>query len=201
MGYYSSFEGQFKLNKPLSPEHREYLQKFAETRRMRRDNTKLEAIPDPVREKVKLPLGEEGAYFIGETDKAPETEGNPFGYAYKDSILDHNEAPGTPKDISKDFQTNWDNRQKYIDAGKCQPGLWCEWMPNADGTEITGPEEESKFYYSWAWLKYIVKHFLEPWGYKITGTVTREGEEQGDVEKYIAKDNKLTRKAGKITFN
>ena len=39
-----------------------------------------------------------------------------------------------------------------------QPGLWCEWYPKNNST-IIGPEE-SKFYHSSQWIKYLIKHFI-----------------------------------------
>ena len=202
MGYYSKFTGEFKLNKPLLPEHRAYLAAFAESRRMRRDNELLKDVPDPLREAVGLPLGDEGAYFIGETQTTPESEENPFGYAYKESIIDHNSAPGTPpnEDGLASFHKWIKATEKAVNEGKAQPGLWCEWIPSKDGTALLGPDEEAKFYGCYAWLHYLVNNFLEPWGYTITGEVVREGEDSWDIEKYIAKDNKLSRKQGKVTF-
>jgi len=85
MGYTTSFEGQFLLDRRLTEAHRAYLQQFGETRRMKRDVAKLAAAPDPVREAVGLPLGPEGAYFVG---------GEGFkGQDDHPSILDHSEAP------------------------------------------------------------------------------------------------------------
>ena len=34
MGYTTTFDGEFKLDKPLIPAHKAYLMKFAKTRRM-----------------------------------------------------------------------------------------------------------------------------------------------------------------------
>jgi hypothetical protein len=69
----------------LRPEHAAYLLKFSETRRMRRDATKAARLPDPIREAAGLPVGEEGAYFVG---------GSGFmGQDDDESVLDFNTPP------------------------------------------------------------------------------------------------------------
>ena len=65
MGYTTDFDGQFNLDKPLEQKHADYLKKFAETRRMKRDRLKVAERPDPLREAVGLPVGYEGGYFVG----------------------------------------------------------------------------------------------------------------------------------------
>jgi len=67
MGYSTDFHGQFNLDAPLTAEQKAYLTKFNQTRRMSRDPALTALRPDPVREAVGLPLGPEGAYFVGET--------------------------------------------------------------------------------------------------------------------------------------
>ena len=80
-----------------------------------------------------------------------------------------------------------------------QPGLWCQWTPNDDGTAIVWDGGE-KFYDYVAWLEYLVKNFLKPWGYVLNGTVNWSGEDQGDVGKIVAKDNKVSKVRGKIVY-
>jgi hypothetical protein len=86
MGYTTTFEGEFKLDKPLKPEHAAYLAKFAETRRMKRDADVTATRPDPVREAVALPVGVEGGYFVGSDAQF----GQEYGAA---GILDSNQPP------------------------------------------------------------------------------------------------------------
>lgn len=105
MGYTTSFEGEFRLDKPLRPEHRAYLAAFAASRRMARDPAVAAKLPDPVREAVGLPVGPQGGYFVGTADQ----DG---GQVRDDSIVAYNDPP----------------------AG--QPGLWCQWTPDEDGTAI-----------------------------------------------------------------
>ena len=65
MGYTTDFNGEFEVSPSLSYDHKQYLDAFATTRRMKRDQDIAETLPDPVREAVGLPIGYEGAYFVG----------------------------------------------------------------------------------------------------------------------------------------
>jgi hypothetical protein len=42
-----------------------------------------------------------------------------------------------------------------------QPGLWCQWIPNDEGTVICWDGGE-KFYDAAEWMKYLIDHFLKP---------------------------------------
>lgn len=83
MGVDTYFEGSFKLDRPLEPAQRAYLQRFSQTRRMKRDVGKLQDVADPTREAAGLPLGPEGAYFVG---------GGLHGYDHP-SVINGNEPP------------------------------------------------------------------------------------------------------------
>jgi hypothetical protein len=60
-----------------------------------------------------------------------------------------------------------------------QPGLWCQWEPNEDGTKLRWNDAE-KFYSYVEWLEYIDVNFLKPWGRKLTGAVSWQGEDDSD---------------------
>lgn len=155
MGYTTTFEGIFHLNKRLFDVEVLYLLEFAKTRRMKRNVAQLANAPDPAREAVGLPVGEDGCYFVNEKwDRDSET-----------SIIDYNRPP------------------------RGQPGLWCQWMPTADGGGIEWDGGE-KFYYYVEWLQYLINHFIGPWGYALSGEVQWQGESWGD-RGYIAVDNNL----------
>ncbi|MCU0541931.1 MAG: hypothetical protein MUE44_07025 [Oscillatoriaceae cyanobacterium Prado104] len=66
MGYTTTFDGIFHLNKRLFDSEVLYLLEFSRTRRMKRNPAILQAVPDPARTAVGLPLGEEGCYFVNE---------------------------------------------------------------------------------------------------------------------------------------
>jgi len=180
MGYTTDFEGSFKLDKPLSLIHNAYLTAFAESRRMKRDVTKIPLITidvsdfaegdviakleDAPKENLHvlagLPLGNEGGYFVGGEDI---------------SILDYNREP------------------------QGQPGLWCQWVPNEDGTEIEWDGGE-KFYNYVEWLEYIIDNFLKPWGYKLNGAVKWFGEEPEDLGCIVVNDNVVKSKVARISY-
>lgn len=74
MGYDTNFDGEFEVRPPLRPEHLDYLRRFAETRRMKRLYSAVEALADPVRKAVGLPVGLEGGYYVG--DESVTRDGN-----------------------------------------------------------------------------------------------------------------------------
>lgn len=159
MGYTTEFWGSFKLNEKLKDNHKAYLQKFSETRRMKRNSEVADSFSDPVRKAVQLPIGKDGAYYVG----AP-------GYAGQDkdeSIKDYNTPPSD------------------------QPGLWCQWLPNEDGTAIEWDGSE-KFYKYVEWLDYLIKNFLSPWGYTINGKVSWRGENFSDFGTIVVEDNLIS---------
>ena len=85
MGYTTTFVGSFSLDKTLHPVHLAYLKRFSETRRVKRNADKASKLPDDVRISAELPIGPEGAYFVGSE--------NQFGDDNDDSIVDHNSPP------------------------------------------------------------------------------------------------------------
>jgi hypothetical protein len=167
MGYTTDFNGEFSLNKPLLKEHADYLNSFASTRRMKRDEAIASGLADPVRVAAGLPVGTEGAYFVGGTGS--------FGQGDDASVLSHN----TPPDG--------------------QPGLWCQWVPNHDGTAIVWDDGE-KFYNYVDWIEYLIENFIAPWGYELNGDVYWFGEDHGDTGVICIEKNVVAVKAGKIVY-
>jgi hypothetical protein len=113
MGYTTTFNGRFTLDKPLAAGHAEYLKRFAETRRMKRADYDASKMPDPARELVGLPLGGPDApYFTGGIGD--------FGQGHDKSVRGHGNRPP-----------------------EGQPGLWCQWVPTEDyaGIEWDGGEK------------------------------------------------------------
>jgi hypothetical protein len=78
-----------------------------------------------------------------------------FGQGHEENVIDHNRPPST------------------------QPSLWCGWRPSEDrkGIEWDGNE---KFYGYCEWLAYLIKNFLTPKGYTLSGKVHYQGEESSD---------------------
>ena len=83
-----------------------------------------------------------------------------------------------------------------------QPGLWCQWIPNEEGTEISWDEGE-KFYEAEKWIKYLIEHFLKPGciaktelpflqaNHTVSGTIEAKGEEHGDNWNLIVDENEV----------
>lgn len=214
MGYTTDFDGSFKLDKPLTPLHKLYLEHFNDIRHMKRN---VEVLPvDPILKFVKLPKGVEGEFYIGSKLKkmpswTPQTNKYyteefrqkvlvlMYVQKYQMPELDQNVFFMIIKHLSKDISNldfNHERNLEYLSIkpesdhkdksildnnrpSKTQPGLWCQWTPNKDGTAIEWDGGE-KFYEYTAWLQYIIDKFLIPWGYELNGEVTYQGEGFGD---------------------
>jgi hypothetical protein len=87
-----------------------------------------------------------------------------FGQDDDPSVVDHNRPP------------------------KTQPGLWCQWRPNDDGTEIEWDGNE-KFYDYVEWIAYLVGAILEPRGYELNGSVEWRGEDWDDTGQIVIDKN------------
>lgn len=99
MGYTTEFVGYFQLDRPLFDYQALYLLDFARTRRVKRSPTILATIPDPGRDAVDLPLGEEGGYFINESHPQAAT-----------SIIDDNRPPKGQPGLHCQWQPTADGR-------------------------------------------------------------------------------------------
>jgi hypothetical protein len=87
-----------------------------------------------------------------------------------------------------------DNDSTIVDFNQqpsTQPSLWCQWVPNEDGTAIEWDGGE-KFYAYSEWLFYLINKILAPNGYTLNGTVIWQGEETGDVGKIHVVNNVVT---------
>ena len=68
MGYTTDFEGELTFNKPVTEELKEYINKFSDTRRMKRDNEKIkELFPNWKELCFKGNLGVNGEYKMPQT--------------------------------------------------------------------------------------------------------------------------------------
>ncbi|MEG3894833.1 MULTISPECIES: hypothetical protein [unclassified Microcoleus] len=76
----------------------------------------------------------------------------------------------------------------YNRPPKTQPGLWCQWIPTADGGGIQWSGTE-KFYYYVEWLQYIINNFIEPWDYILNGEVNWQGERAEDIGTIVVASN------------
>lgn len=123
MGYHTEFEGHFKIHPPLQAEQIEYINTFSQTRRMCRDANLAKMLPDPIREAVGLPIGQEGEFFVGAT-----------GYMGQDndaSVKNYNNPPSTQPglwchwEVSEDGSSlQWNGAEKFYD--------YAEWLAYLD---------------------------------------------------------------------
>ena len=181
MGYHTDFSGSFQVTPTLSPAHRAYLDMFANTRRMRRNSAKTKTYPDPLREAVGLEVGAEGGFFVGADAIEEDSHADSFGHGFKG-------------------QTHSKDVTDYNRPPVGQPGLWCQWVPTEDGTEIEWDGGE-KFYDYVPWLKYLLDNFLIPWGYTLNGEVNWEGEESDDLGLINVTANVVTIKRGRVVYD
>lgn len=114
MGYTTDFTGRFSLDKPLTLIHHKYLSAFADIRHMARDPEKITKA-DPIRTAAKLPIGKQGAYFVG---NASEDRGQ----AKSADIVDFNTPPEgvpglwcdwAPDDLG--LAIEWNGQEKFYD--------------------------------------------------------------------------------------
>jgi hypothetical protein len=80
-----------------------------------------------------------------------------------------------------------------------QPGLWCQWVPTESGDGIQWDQCE-KFYEYIEWLQYIITNFLDPWGYRLSGSVSWTGEESTDLGCIEVEANRVTVKRGRVVY-
>ena len=71
-----------------------------------------------------------------------------------------------------------------------QPSLWCQWIPNSEGTAIAWNESE-KFYEYIDWIEYLIERILIPRGYSLSGVVHWSGEEYDDLGTIHISHNKV----------
>jgi hypothetical protein len=169
------FEGHLDISPAMKPEHVAFINRFSKTRRMARNETMTEKRPDPFRIAVQLPLGPEGGYFVGE--EGSFGQGKQLG-VWPEDVVDYNRPP------------------------MGQPGLWCQWIvsfKNSWGHESADasiPQEmvlewdqNEKFKFHVEWLKYLIKHFFEPWGYVLNGEIECEDKEYNVFSVIKVKNN------------
>jgi len=112
VGYTTEFDGRFNLDKPLTEAHAAYLRALAETRRMKRNPELCAKRPDPLREAVGLPVGEEGEYFVAAAGT--------MGQSHEDDVVEYNWPPKTQPGLwlqwipTKDLAGfEWDGTEKF----------------------------------------------------------------------------------------
>lgn len=85
-----------------------------------------------------------------------------------------------------------------------QPGQWCNWIPNEDGTAIVWNGAE-KFYDSVAWMIYLIEHFIGPHpkakrelkflrGHRLDGVILAQGDDMMDRWELVVEDSNARRR-------
>jgi len=187
MGYTTDFEGSLKISRPLSQKKTSYLNLLNNTRRMKRNVSKL----------MSTFKGKHGNPMAKDKTNADEVYGyqgeffarddGQMGQSNDDSVIDHNCPAG---------QTGF--AQGRVSRG--QPGLWCGWCITEDGKYLEWDGGE-KFYNYIEWLEYLIKNFFEPWGHTLNGEIKWFGEERSDIGTIVVKKNKVTTKSGEVVYN
>lgn len=176
MGYTTTFEGAFNIDRALTKVEAWYMYGFLDKRHVSMDVVQLRhAIDAGVQPKGMAPfedeLGFQGTYYVGDV-KNPSRR-----------TLDTHRA--------LDRQFNYIIDYNMPPAGV--PGLWCDWALNAEGNAVVWSGAE-KFYNAVAWIKFLIIHFFQPWGYKLNGTMKWQGEDADDAGTIIIVDNVVTTK-------
>lgn len=86
MGYTTDFDGNLTIEPPLNADQVAYINQFSETRRVKRDETITETLPDPLRIAVGLPVGKDGGYYVGGSGFRGSNHKQP-------GIVSYNQAP------------------------------------------------------------------------------------------------------------
>ena len=114
MGYDTYFDGYMVITPPLNAEQAAYINRFSGIRHVKRDPAKASQIPDPLREAVGLPIGEEGGYCV---------KFGPDEAMGSISVLDNNNPPTDqpglwcPWVITEDgSKLEWDYGEKFCES-------------------------------------------------------------------------------------
>lgn len=115
MGYTTDFYGKFEFDKPIAPWLVEYVNKFCDSRRMKRDNDKIKELYPAWKELCfNGNLGVEGEYFIGGIGFKGQTR--------DDSVIDHNNSACTQPGlwcqwvVTEDGKyLEWDGNEKFYE--------------------------------------------------------------------------------------
>lgn len=119
MGYTTNFQGKIEITPPMHTAHVNYINKFSETRRMKRNADLALNLPDPTREAANLPIGEQAEYFVGGLGV--------YGQGNDPSILDNNKPPASQPGLWCQWEVSEDG--KYLQWNECEKFYdYVEWL-------------------------------------------------------------------------
>ena len=111
MGYTTYFSGQFEFDKPVEPWLIEYVEKFCQSRRMKRDNEKIKELYPKWKDLCfNGELGVEGEFFVGGIGF--------YGQTDEDSVIDHNRPPCTQPGLWCQWVITDDGKYLEWDGGE-----------------------------------------------------------------------------------
>lgn len=169
MGYTTIFTGELKMNKKISVELMNYINRFSSTRRMQRDVEKIkEVYPNWKDLCYNGELGNQGEFF------APIS--NNFGQERSVDIIEYNYPPNTQPGLWCQWIINPKDK---IAENTTEVEAVLEW------------DKGEKFYDYVEWLEYMIKNFFIPNDIVLNGVITAVGEEYGDAKYIVVVDNKV----------
>lgn len=78
--------------------------------------------------------------------------------------------------------------REFTDTPDTIPTSYLQWQPTEDGEGLEWNGAE-KFYDYVHWLRWLIKHFFKPHSIVLSGALTYQGEEIGDVGRIEVRDN------------
>jgi len=96
------------------------------------------------------------------------------------------------------------------------PGIWCQWIPNEDGTALEWDGNE-KFYNSAEWMAHLIETYLRPgataaafvgstayagftFDHSCNGEIYAQGEEEDDMWALFVRDNEVRTADAVVTY-
>jgi len=110
VGYTTDFYGSFDIDIIVSEDHAKYINKFCQTRRMKRDPAIAVKLDDNLRKNVGLSIGRQGEYYVGEDQYALQHDDG--------SVLSINSPPDTQPGLWCQWTINEDRTKLEWDGGE-----------------------------------------------------------------------------------
>lgn len=155
--------------------------------------------------------------FIGRVEVDPPLNEQEIEYLRKFSESRRMDREKGPYFVDGENYTGLDKDSDIINHNRPpegQPGLWCDWVPNDDGTAIEWNGDE-KSYDMLDWMEYLIVHFIgslpnakvkhpEEFAFlqshTCNGFVEAQGEDPDDRWAISVEDNIVTGKSGRVVY-
>lgn len=119
-------------------------------------------------------LGERHADYLTRFNRTRRMKRNVRVLAKMEGVDGTHASVGLPLGLEAGYYVGGDDDWRcpsIVDANRPprgQPRLWCPWMPTRDLSGLTVSNDVSNDDLP-KWLRYVIKHFLAPWGYTVSG--------------------------------